>query len=252
MKKVVFITGATAGFGYQTARVFAHAGWDVVISGRRKDRLETVAEELSKVTNVFALPLDVRDRDAVTQLPQTLPKEFNQIHTLVNNAGLALGLDPVHNANLDDWDVMVDTNVKGLIYVTRAFLPSLIKVGAGTIINIGSIAGKYPYPGGNVYGATKAFVNQFSLSLRSDLEGTGVRVTNIAPGMAKTDFSLVRFKGDVDRADGVYKNAAPLTADDIAKTAFWVANAPAHVNFNIIEMMPTSQSFAALKVHTND
>ena len=190
------------------------------------------------------LTLDVRDRAAVAAAVAGLPPEFAAIDLLVNNAGLALGLNPAQDADLDDWDQMIDTNCKGLVYCTRAILPGMVARGSGHVINLGSVAGTYPYPGGNVYGGTKAFVHQFSLNLRSDLHGTGVRVTCVEPGMADTEFSLTRFGGDRAKADAVYAGMQPLTPDDIAESIHWAATLPAHVNVNTIELMPTSQSFA--------
>lgn len=251
-RRSVFVTGATSGFGAAIARKFAHDGWAVIMTGRREDRLKTMAEELSALTDVHTIALDVQDKHAVMSAVEALPDPFKDVHTLVNNAGLALGLDKSQSANLDDWDTMVDTNIKGLLYVTRALLPTLIRVGGGTVINIGSIAGTYPYPGGNTYGGTKAFVKQFSLNLRNDLAGTGVRVTNIEPGMAETEFSVVRFDGDKAKADAVYAGAKPLVANDIADTALWVANSPKHVNYNAIEVMPVCQSFAPFAIHRED
>lgn len=248
MPNVVFITGATAGFGLACARRFATAGWSLVLCGRRRDRLDAVADELSKSCAVHTLELDVRDRDAVTAVPAALPPDFARVHTLINNAGLAQGLAPAQACDLDDWDRMIDTNVKGLAYCTRALLPAIIAVGEGTVINISSVAARWPYPGGNVYGATKAFVRQFSYNLRCDLVGTGVRVTSIEPGLAESEFSLVRFHGDADKAASIYQGAHPLTPDDIAEAAFWVATLPKHVNINSLELMPTSQCWQALGI----
>ncbi len=250
MAKTVFITGATAGFGAACARQFAAAGgWNLVLTGRRAERLEELKAELSPKCAVHTAVLDVRDRDAVAAVVAALPEPFAQVHTLVNNAGLALGLNPAQTCDLDDWDQMIDTNVKGVTYVTRALLPALIKEGTGTIINLASVAAHYPYPGGNVYGATKAFVRQFSYNLRCDLVGTGVRVTAIEPGLCESEFSLVRFGGDAERAASIYKGAHPLTSDDIAGTIFYVASLPKHVNINCLEVMPVTQSWNALNVH---
>jgi 3-hydroxy acid dehydrogenase / malonic semialdehyde reductase len=245
--RTVFVTGASSGFGAAIARRFAADGARVVASARRADRLEELAGELGD--RVLALQLDVRDRAAVTRVVQELPPEFAQVDVLVNNAGLALGLDPAQEADLDDWDRMIDTNCRGLAYCTRALLPSMVSRGAGHVINIGSIAATYPYPGGNVYGATKAFVRQLSLNLRADLHGTGVRVTCVEPGLVGgTEFSLVRFEGDSERAGSVYAGAQPLTADDVAEAVHWAASLPAHVNVNTIELMPVGQAFGALPV----
>ena len=243
---IVFITGASSGFGAAIARRFAAAGTRVVAAARRQDRLEGLAAELGSL--VLPVTLDVRDRAAVTQVTGGLPAEFAPIDVLVNNAGAALGLSPAQDADLDDWEQMIDTNCKGLAYCTRAILPGMVARRRGHVINLGSVAGTYPYPGGNAYGGTKAFVHQFSLDLRSDLHGTGVRVTCIEPGMADTEFSLVRFGGDQAKADAVYTGMQPLTAGDIAESVYWAATLPSHVNVNTIELMPVAQSFAPFQV----
>jgi NADP-dependent 3-hydroxy acid dehydrogenase YdfG len=243
---VVFITGASSGFGAAIARRFAKDGARLVLAARRTDRLDALARELD--APVHTVTLDVRDRAAVEGAVASLPAEFAAISILVNNAGGALGLEPAHEANLDDWDTMVDTNCKGLMYVTRAVLPGMVARDRGHVINLGSVAGTYPYPGGNVYGASKAFVEQFSLDLRADLAGRRVRVTNIEPGMAETEFSLVRFKGDEAKARAVYQGFPPLTADDIAEAVHWCATLPAHVNVNRLELMSVMQSFAGFSV----
>ncbi|MBB5855989.1 SDR family oxidoreductase [Amycolatopsis umgeniensis] len=249
--KTVFVTGASAGFGVEIVRRFAADGAKVVAAARSKDRLDKLADELGE--NVLPIELDVRDADAVAALPESLPKEFAEVDLLVNNAGLAKGLEPAHRAKLDDWDQMIDTNIKGLAHLTRALLPGMVERGRGHVINIGSIAGTYPYPGGNAYGATKAFVHQFSLNLRADLHGTGVRVTNVEPGMVGgTEFSVVRFEGDQGKADNVYKGTTPLTAADVAESVFWAASQPEHVNINVIELMPVVQSFSALQIHRSE
>lgn len=245
----VFITGATSGFGAAAARRFAAEGARLVLCGRRAERLEAMQGELG--VPVHALQLDLRDRDDVAQAVAALPAAFAAVDVLVNSAGLALGLEPAHRASLDDWDAMIDTNAKGLVYCTRALLPGMVERKRGHVINIGSVAGTYPYPGGNVYGATKAFVEQFSLNLRADLLGTGVRVTNIEPGMCETEFSLVRFKGDAGQAAKVYQGMKPLTALDIAECIHWVATLPAHVNINRIEVMPVQQANGGFAVHRN-
>ena len=242
----VFVTGASSGFGAAVTRRFAADGTRVVASARRTDRLADLAAELG--SSVHAVELDVTDADAITQVVAELPDEFADIDVLVNNAGLALGLEPAQRSDLTDWDRMIDTNCKGLVHVTRAILPGMVERGRGHVVNLGSVAGTYPYPGGNAYGATKAFVHQFSLNLRSDLHGTGVRVTSIEPGMADTEFSAVRFSGDETKADAVYESMQPLTADDVADTIHWAATRPEHVNINVIELMPTAQSFAAFQV----
>ncbi|MDH3235873.1 MAG: SDR family oxidoreductase [Alphaproteobacteria bacterium] len=240
-KLTALVTGATAGFGEATARRFAANGHKVVLAGRRSDRLEALKTELGE--DVHALTLDVQDRDAVVAAVDGLPGAFAAVDVLVNNAGLALGLDPAQSADLDDWDTMIDTNIKGVTYCTRAVLPGMKKRGHGHIINIGSVAGTYPYPGGNVYGATKAFVHQFSLNLRADLVTENIRVTCVEPGLAETEFSLVRFKGDADKAKGPYSGLKPLGGEDIAEAVYWVATLPGHVNINTLEMMPTNQAF---------
>jgi NADP-dependent 3-hydroxy acid dehydrogenase YdfG len=237
----VFVTGATAGFGEATARRFAQAGAKVVITGRRKERLDKLAAELGG--KAHALAFDVQNEQAVFEAVGNLPPDFADVDVLVNNAGLALGLDPAQSADLDDWNRMIDTNCKGLVYCTRALLPGMVERDRGHVINLGSVAGSYPYPGGNVYGASKAFVKQFSLNLRADLAGKNVRVTNIEPGLAETEFSLVRFKGDAEQAQKPYQNIQPMAAEDIAEAIFWVATLPRHVNINRMELMPVMQSF---------
>ena len=245
--RTVFVTGASAGFGEAIARRFAADGARVIVSARRSDRIAELAKELGH--DVLPLTLDVRDRAAVADAVSGLPPEFAAIDVLVNNAGLALGLEPAHEASLDDWDAMIDTNCKGLAYCTRAVLPGMVERGHGHVINLGSIAGTYPYPGGNVYGATKAFVHQFSLDLRSDLQGTGVRVTSVEPGLSGgTEFSVVRFGGDQAKAGQVYEGVHPLEAGDVAEAVHWAASLPSHVNINVIEMMPVAQSFGPLAV----
>ena len=243
----VFVTGASAGFGEAIARRFAADGARVVISARRAGRIADIATELGG--NVLPVTLNVRDREAVAAVVAGLPPEFAEIDVLVNNAGLALGLEPAYKTDLDDWDAMVDTNCKGVTYCTRAILPGMVERRRGHVINLGSIAGTYPYPGGNVYGATKAFVHQFSLDLRSDLHGTGVRVTSVEPGLSGgTEFSVVRFGGDQARAGQVYQGVHPLEAGDVAEAVHWAASLPPHVNINVIEMMPVAQSFGPLPV----
>ena len=246
---IVLVTGATAGFGTAIARRFAADGARIVAAARRAERLEALKAELG-ADKVLPLVLDVRDRAAVMKAVEGLPAEWAAVDVLVNNAGLALGLDPAQKADLDDWDTMVDTNVKGLMYLTRAVLPGMIERKCGHVINLGSTAGEWPYPGGNVYGATKAFVRQFSLNLRADLYGTPVRVTDIQPGLVGgTAFSNVRFHGDDAKAGAVYEGADALTPDDIADAVHWVATRPARVNVNMLQVMPVSQSFGPLRVH---
>jgi NADP-dependent 3-hydroxy acid dehydrogenase YdfG len=249
MNQTVLITGASSGFGESSARLFARQGWRLVLAARRRARLESLRAALGGGAPAHLLTLDVTDRRAVTAALGALPEPFAAVDVLVNNAGLALGLDMAPEADLDDWETMVDTNIKGLLYCTRALLPGMVRRGRGHIINIGSIAGDWPYPGGNVYGATKAFVKQFSRNLRADLHGSGVRVTSIEPGLAETEFSRVRFKGDAGKAAGVYRDAQPLTAEDIAEIVFWAATRPARVNINRVEVMPTGQSWGPLPVH---
>ena len=244
MTKTILITGATSGFGAACARRFAAGGWRLILTGRRRERLESLQTELGDAV-AAALVFDVRERRAVAAALQGLP----EIDVLLNNAGLALGLESVWQADLDDWDTMVDTNIKGVMYCTRALLPGMVTRNRGHIINIGSTAGNWPYPGGHVYGATKAFVQQFSRNLRADLLGTGVRVTNLEPGMAESEFSQVRFKGDEQRAAKVYQGAAPLRPEDIAEIVFFVANLPSHVNVNALEVMPVDQAWGPLAVH---
>jgi 3-hydroxy acid dehydrogenase/malonic semialdehyde reductase len=242
----VFVTGASSGFGAAAVRRFAADGAHVIAVARRTDRLQKLAGEFG--SQILPVELDVRDRAAVFAAVAALPEEFSAVDVLVNNAGLALGQDPAQTADLDDWDQMIDTNCRGLVYCTRAVLPGMVERGHGHVINLGSVAGTYPYPGGNVYGGTKAFVHQFSLSLRSDVHGTGVRVTCVEPGLADTEFSLVRFDGDKTRADSVYNGMQPLTPDDVAESVHWAVSLPPHVNVNVIELMPTAQSFAAFQV----
>ena len=247
----VFITGASSGFGAAIARRFAAAGARVVAAARRADRLEGLAAELGP--RLLPVTLDVRDRAAVAQVAGDLPAEFAEIDVLVNNAGAALGLSPAQDADLDDWEQMIDTNCKGLAYCTRAILPGMVARRRGHVINLGSVAGTYPYPGGNAYGGTKAFVHQFSLNLRSDLHGTGIRVTSVEPGLSGgTEFSQVRFGGDREKAGAVYAGTQPLTADDIAAAIEWATSQPPHVNVNVIELMPVSQSFAPFQVYRGD
>ena len=244
---IVFVTGATAGFGAAIARRFVAEGHRVVAAGRRADRLDALAKELGP--SVLPFVLDVTDRAATESVVERLPEAFAAIDLLVNNAGLALGLEPAQRADLDDWETMIDTNIKGLTRMTRSLLPGMVERGRGHVVNLGSVAGHFPYPGGNVYGATKAFVDLFTLNLRADLLGTPVRVTNVEPGLSgNTEFSTVRFKGDDEKAAKIYDGTQPLTADDIAEAVYWVATLPAHVNINSVQMMPVCQAFGALAV----
>jgi len=239
---VIMITGATAGFGEATARLFAQHGWRLILTGRRQDRLEALQNELGGAERVHICCFDISDKKATAEAFDLLPTAFQAIDVLVNNAGLALGLEPAYQADLDDWERMVDTNIKGLMRCTRHVLPGMQERGSGYILNIGSVAGNWPYPGGNVYCASKAFVRQFSLALRADLLGSNIRVTNIEPGNAETEFSLVRFKADADRANQLYDKTLALTAQDIADTLWWLVNTPAHVNVTTMEVMPTQQA----------
>lgn len=243
----VLITGATSGFGAEMARKFARHGHKVIATGRREARLAALASELG--TSMLTLEMDVTSKESITAALANIPADWLPVDVLINNAGLALGIEPAQNASLDDWETMIETNCKGLVTMTRLLLPEMVARGTGTIINVGSIAGTYPYPGGNVYGATKAFVDQFTRNLRGDLAGTGVRATNIAPGLAGgTEFSNIRFKGDDAAAAKVYEGTTPLSAEDVAEAAYWVATLPAHVNINHIEMMPTCQGFSPFTI----
>ncbi|SFP47116.1 SDR family NAD(P)-dependent oxidoreductase [Sphingomonas rubra] len=243
--KTAIVTGATSGIGEATVRALAGAGWQVIATGRRADRLAALAGELGQ--GVHAAAFDVRDVGATRAALDALPDRFRRIDLLVNNAGLALGTGPAQSADLDQWRTMIDTNVTALVAITHALLPGLIER-RGAIVNMASVAGTYPYPGGNVYGATKAFVQQFTLNLRSDLHGTGVRVSAIDPGMVETEFTLVRTGGDAAASDKLYGGAQPMTAQDIADTVLWIATLPPHLNVNRLEIMPVSQSFAGFQV----
>jgi len=246
---IVLVTGATSGFGAAIARRFALEGHSVIAAGRRRERLAQLERDLAG-HRVHTMVLDVRDRDAIAAALGALPPELSAVDLLVNNAGLALGLEPAQAADLDAWEDMVDTNITGLMYMTRALLPGMVARRRGHVINLGSVAGSYPYPGGNVYGATKAFVHQFSLNLRADLAGTKVRVTSIEPGMVGgTEFSTVRFGGDASRAARVYEGADALLPEDVAEAVHWVASQPARVNINTLELMPVNQSFGPLAIH---
>ena len=240
------ITGATSGFGAAAVRRFAEAGWRIVATGRRADRLQKLIDEFGK-EKVFTASFDMRKPDAIEAALAALPESFRNIDLLINNAGLALGTAPAQKASLGQWNQMIETNVTGLVTITHRLLPTLIAQ-KGAIINISSVAANYPYPGGNVYGGTKAFVSQFSLGLRSDLHGTGVRVTSVEPGMSETEFTLVRTSGNQEASDKVYKGADPMTAEDVAETLFWIATLPPHMNINRIELMPVSQSFSPFQV----
>lgn len=247
---IIFITGATSGFGAEMARKFIHSGHRVVATGRRQDRLTALAAELGP--GLLPLVMDVGNQSSIDAALAALPENWRAIDVLINSAGLALGTQPAQMASLEDWHTMIDTNCKGLVGMTHAILPGMVARGTGLVINIGSTAGAYPYPGGNVYGASKAFVDQFTLNLRADLVGTGVRASNLVPGLCGgTEFSNVRFKGDDAAAAKVYEGTVPLTAKDIAETAYWIATLPAHVNINYVEMMPTCQGFSPFAIKRN-
>ena len=245
----VLITGASSGFGEACARKFAAQGKPLVLCARREDRLSSLARELSEQTEVHWVALDVRDRQAVFALPAALPAGFADVGILINNAGLALGLGGADVANIDDWETMVDTNIKGVMYFTRALLPGMVARGGGHVVNVGSVAASWPYPGGNVYGGTKAFVQQFSRNLRADLLGKSIRVSNIEPGMGETEFSIVRFDGDAGRAKQVYSGMQPLSGADIAEIVYWMTALPPHINVNQLEVMPTRQAWSPFAVH---
>jgi serine 3-dehydrogenase len=247
-ERTVLVTGATAGFGEAISRRFSKEGWKVVVTGRRKDRLDRLVEELGGEARAHALPFDIRDEAATAAAIAGLPAGFSDISVLVNNAGLALGTGPAQESDLDQWKTMIDTNITGLVTMTRLMLDQLI-MNRGLIVNLASVAANWPYPGGNVYGGTKAFVRQFSLGLRSDLSAKGVRVTSIEPGMSESEFTLVRTGGDQAAYDKLYGGANPLQPEDIAETIHWVASLPTHVNINSLEIMPVSQSWAPFQVH---
>lgn len=239
---IVLITGASSGFGEEMARRFVREGHRVIAAARRTERLAALQQELG--ANFLPVAMDVTEKQSISDALTGLPAAWKEIDVLINNAGLALGIEPAYQASLDEWETMIATNTKGLVTITRAILPEMVARGRGLVINIGSVAGSNAYPGGNVYGATKAFVEQFTRNLRSDLAGTGVRATNLAPGLCGgTEFSNVRFRGDDAAAAKVYEGTVPLTAVDIAETAYWIATLPPHVNINMIEMMPTCQGF---------
>jgi serine 3-dehydrogenase len=246
MTKTVMITGATSGFGASSVKRFVEGGWRVVATGRRADRLKRLVDEFG-ADKVAPAAFDIQDEKAMEAAIAGLAPNFRDIDLLINNAGLALGTAPAQDSKLDDWMTMINTNVVGLVTLTRLLLPKLIERKGG-IINISSVAALYPYTGGNVYGGTKAFVSQFTLGLRSDLHGKGVRVTIVEPGMAETEFTLVRTGGNQAASDTLYKGAVPMTGDDIAETLFWIASLPAHMNVNRIELMPVNQSFAGFQV----
>lgn len=245
---VVFITGATSGFGAAAARRYVAAGGKVIATGRRGDRLKELQTELG-AANCHIIELDVQDRAAIDAAIAALPAEFAGINIVLANAGLALGLQPAAEADIGDWETMISTNITGLVYTVRTLLPGMIARGGGHIVTLGSVAGDYPYPGGSVYGATKAFVKQFALNLRSDVQGKNIRVTNIEPGLTETEFSLVRFKGDEGKAAKPYENTKAMNAEDIAETIVWSTLLPHHVNVNRLQVMATTQAFGNFDIY---
>ena len=249
MAGTVLVTGASSGFGAAAAERFAREGWQVVIAARRQERLDELKQSMPQPDHIHSVTLDVRDNEAVAAVISGLPDAFAGIDILVNNAGLALGMEGADEAVMTDWETMVDTNIKGLMYVTRAVLPGMVKRGSGHVVNIGSVAASWPYPGGNAYGGTKAFVQQFSRNLRTDLLGKNIRVTNVEPGMCETEFSVVRFKGDEGKASQVYNGMRPLSGADVAELIYWVTQVPAHVNINQLEVMPVNQTWSPFAVH---
>ncbi len=244
---VVLVTGASVGFGREIAKIFGKNGHKAIALARRKEKLELLQKEIQ---NCVILSCDICDRKSVKQGLESLPQDYKEIDVLVNNAGLALGLARASECDFADWEQMIEVNIKALAYITHLVLPQMVERKSGHIITLGSIAGRYPYPGGNVYGASKAFVRQFALNLRADLAGTNVRVRDIEPGLTSdSEFSLVRFKGDTKQVEELYRDSNALKPEDIAEAVYWVATLPKHVNINTLEMMPTSQSFAALNVY---
>jgi 3-hydroxy acid dehydrogenase / malonic semialdehyde reductase len=245
---VVLITGSSSGIGLACARTFAQAGAKIILSARRSDRLETLSQELQKEfnTDVYVLPMDVTDRSQVESQLSSLSEDWSKIDILINNAGLSRGLDKLYEGDIQDWEEMIDTNVKGLLYVTRSIVPGMVERGRGHVINIGSLAGHQTYPKGNVYCGTKVAVRAISEGLKQDLLGTPLRVTSVDPGLVETEFSKVRFRGDEDRAHGVYQGLTPLTPEDVADTVFYCATRPPHVNIGEVLMMPTDQSGSTL------
>jgi NADP-dependent 3-hydroxy acid dehydrogenase YdfG len=246
MAKIAFITGATSGIGKATALLFASKGIDLIICGRRADRLQELKSELQSKVKVHSLVFDIRDEQAVVDKIDSLPEEWKTIDILVNNAGNAHGLAPIHEGNTTDWDAMLDINVKGLLYVSKAIIPEMVTRKSGHIVNIGSIAGKEVYPNGNVYCASKFAVDAITSGMRLDLNPFGIRVTGIHPGLVETEFSLVRFKGDEQRANSVYKGFQPLTAEDIADVIWYTVNCPPHVMISDLTILPTAQASATI------
>jgi serine 3-dehydrogenase len=252
--QIVLITGASSGIGAACARAFAQAGAKLILAARRADRLDQVAAELDRefATSIHTLSLDVSDRPQVETVLRSLPEAWSAIDILVNNAGLSRGLDKLQAGSIQDWEEMIDTNIKGLLYVTRFILPGMVSRNRGHVINIGSVAGHQTYPNGNVYCATKAAVRALSEGMKLDLLGTPIRVSSVDPGMVETEFSEVRFRGDQDRAQQVYRGVTPLTAADIADVVLFCATRPAHVNINEILVMPTDQASPTLVHRRND
>lgn len=248
MGKTILITGASFGFGEACARKFDENGTRLILTARSGEKLESLKNEL-KQSDVYIYAFDIRDYNAIDEFFTKLPEPFQEIDVLVNNAGLALGIEPAYEAKEEDWEAMIDTNIRGLVRMTKRVLPGMVARNRGHIINIGSTAGNWPYPGGNVYGGTKAFVQQFSRNLRADLLGKKVRVSNIEPGMAETNFSVVRFKGDKSRADKIYENTQPLIAEDIAEVVYFVNQLPEHVNINTLEMMSINQAWGPYAIN---
>ncbi len=249
--KTALITGASSGFGRATAIELAKSGYNLILGSRNLNQIEQLIHSLPKGIISHGFALDVRQQESIDHFFSNIPAKLKNIDVLINNAGLALGIEPAPDSNLDDWENMVDTNIKGLMRITKSVLAIMVERDRGQIINIGSIAGSWPYPGGNTYGATKAFVQSFSRGLRADLLGKNIRVTNLEPGMAETNFSNVRFKGNEQKASQVYEKTNPLTAEDIAKIISWVCSTPPHVNINSLEVMPTCQAWGPLSVSRN-
>lgn len=239
----VLITGSTGGFGRAFTRKFAENGWTLILQARSRDKLDALLSSLPAGVPVHTILADMTEREALAAQLDALSGKFSNIDVLINNAGLALGLEPAYACDINDWDMMIDVNAKALAFMTYTVVKKMRRQHRGHIVNIGSAAGNYPYPGGNVYCASKAFVKQFSLALRADLQGTNIRVSNIEPGMAETDFSKIRFKGDTEKASTVYRGTKPLQAEDIAEAVYWTVTCPPHMNINRMEIMPTAQSF---------
>ena len=246
MKKIALITGASSGIGKATAETFAKNNINLIICGRRRERLEQIAKELAPYTEVLTLCFDVRDKQKVDEILDTLPSQWQNIDVLVNNAGNAHGLDPIQTGKISDWDAMIDINVKGLLYVSAWVIPRMTARKTGHIINIGSIAGKEVYPNGNVYCASKFAVDAITQGMRMDLNSFGIKVSQVAPGLVETEFSLVRFKGDAERAKKTYEGYQPLTAQDVADTIWYIASAPAHVQIADLVILPTAQASATI------